>query len=127
MSGDTLSYVGDRRLLDDPAVVEAPELAPVRGYIGDEGGDAADLRRFQLAGQLAGLFTEYAVAVSTRNEDLRRILEKRFFRDEFKPAFNAWIKMNPLRNEDAPDVPFGMKQYKLADLEESEQIGRAHV
>lgn len=70
----------------------------------------------------AGLFTEYAVAVSTGNEELRRILERRFFRDEFKPAFNAWVKLNPLKNEEAPDVPFGMKEYELADLEEAEQL-----
>jgi len=70
----------------------------------------------------AGLFTEYAVAYSTRNEELRRILEKRFFRDEFKPAFNAWAKLEPLKNEEAPDTPFGMKEYKIADLAEAEQL-----
>jgi len=70
----------------------------------------------------AGLFTEYATAFSTQNEELRRVLEKRFFRDEFKPAFNAWIKLDPLKNEDAPDTPFGMKEYKIADLAEAEQL-----
>lgn len=49
-------------LLDDPTVIGDPELAPVRAYVGDESGDAADLRRFQLAGQLATLFSEYALA-----------------------------------------------------------------
>lgn len=70
----------------------------------------------------AGLFTEYAVAYSNGSEELRRILEKRFFRDEFKPAFNAWVKLEPLKNEDAPDTPFGMKQYKIADLAEAEEL-----
>jgi hypothetical protein len=79
-------------------------------------------RGFSFVSIDAGLFTQYAVAVSTHNAELRRILEKRFFRDEFKPAFEAWIKLNPLRNEDAPDVPFGMKQYKLEDLREAEQL-----
>lgn len=70
----------------------------------------------------AGLFTEYAVAFSTANRELERFLEKRFFRDEFKPAFNAWRKLEPLKNEDAPDVPFAMEEYEVADLEESEQL-----
>jgi len=70
----------------------------------------------------AGLFTEYAVAYSNRNEELREILERRFFRDEFKPAFNAWLRTEPLKDPEAPDTPFGLKQYRVADLEESERL-----
>lgn len=70
----------------------------------------------------AGLFTEYAVAYSTQNRELERILERRFFRDEFKPAFEAWKKLRPLQNEDAPDVPFGMKEYDVRALDEAEVL-----
>lgn len=82
----------------------------------------AQSRGFSFVTIDAGLFTEYAVAYSNRNEELREVLEKRFFRDEFKPAFNAWVKLEPLKNEDAPDTPFGMKQYTVADLEEAEKL-----
>jgi hypothetical protein len=70
----------------------------------------------------ADLFTQFAAAYSQGNEELEDILRYRFFRDEFKPAFNAWVKQHPLKNPEAPDVPFEMKQYKVADLEESEKL-----
>ncbi len=35
------------------------------------------------------------------------------FRDEFKPAVEAWIATRPLRNPDAPPTPFAMPEYKL--------------
>lgn len=50
-------------LLTDPDLIADPALAPVRAYLGDtSGSDAADLRRFQLAGQLATLLVEYHLA-----------------------------------------------------------------
>lgn len=70
----------------------------------------------------AGLFTEFAVAASTGNRQLRVALERHFFRDEFKPAFDAWLKLEPLKDERVPDAPFAMPQYRLADLEESERL-----
>jgi len=36
------------------------------------------------------------------------------FRDEFKPAFNAWVATKPLKTEGAPLTPFAMPQYRLA-------------
>jgi hypothetical protein len=70
----------------------------------------------------ADLFTQFAVAYSQGNKQLQSILRYRFFRDEFKQAFNAWIRLRPLTNPKAPDVPFQMKQYKVAELEESERL-----
>jgi len=70
----------------------------------------------------ADLFTQFAVAYSQGNKALEDVLRYRFFRDEFKHAFNAWLKLQPLKNPDAPDVPFQMKQYKVAELEESERL-----
>ena len=35
------------------------------------------------------------------------------FRAEFKPAFEAWVAMRPLRNPQAPLSPFAMPQYVL--------------
>jgi hypothetical protein len=36
------------------------------------------------------------------------------FREEFKPAVNAWISTRPFTNPDAPLTPFAMPSYRLA-------------
>ena len=36
------------------------------------------------------------------------------FRDEFKPAVEAWLATRPLQNPDAPATPFEMEEYSLA-------------
>ena len=41
------------------------------------------------------------------------------FRDEFRPAFDAWIASNPLVNEQAANTPFELPEYGLAQEEES--------
>jgi hypothetical protein len=82
----------------------------------------AQSRGFSFVTIDADLFTQFAVAFSQGNRELEQILRKRFFRDEFKRAFNAWLKLRPLKNPEAPDVPFQMKQYKVADLVESERL-----
>jgi lipopolysaccharide export LptBFGC system permease protein LptF len=43
------------------------------------------------------------------------------FRDEFKPAVDAWIATMPLQNPDAPLTPFAMPEYVLAARQEAEQ------
>ncbi len=35
------------------------------------------------------------------------------FRDEFKPAVEAWVALRPLINADAPRTPFAMPEYQL--------------
>ena len=35
------------------------------------------------------------------------------FRPEFKPAFDAWIATDPLKNPDAPLTPFAMAEYHV--------------
>jgi hypothetical protein len=36
------------------------------------------------------------------------------FRDEFRPAYEAWIAQRPLTNADAPSTPFAMEEYQVA-------------
>lgn len=69
----------------------------------------------------AGLFTQVAVAVSQGNKQGQEIVEG-FFRNEFKPAFEEWIAMKPLKNPDAPATPFSLDSYKLAKQQESQQL-----
>lgn len=82
----------------------------------------AQSRGFSLVTIDADLFTQFAVAYSRGNVRLERIISRRFFRGEFKRAFNAWLKTDPLHNSKAPDTPFQTKQYKVAALQESERL-----
>ncbi len=44
------------------------------------------------------------------------------FRDEFRPAFDAWLAQQPLRNPEAPKTPFVMSEYRLAAQVEAEEL-----
>lgn len=44
------------------------------------------------------------------------------FRDEFRPAFDAWLAQRPLRNPDAARTPFEMAEYRLASQGEAEGL-----
>jgi hypothetical protein len=77
---------------------------------------------YSLASIDAGLFTQYAVAFTEGNRVLQRALETRFFRDEFLPAFKAWVKQRPLQNPNADKNPFQTKQYTSAALDEAKRL-----
>ena len=47
------------------------------------------------------------------------------FREEFKPAFEAWIATRPLKTEGAPLTPFVMPQYRLAAEAEAARLDRS--
>lgn len=44
------------------------------------------------------------------------------FRDEFKPAVQAWMATDPLNNPDAPPTPFAMDEYVVAENVEAELL-----
>jgi hypothetical protein len=44
------------------------------------------------------------------------------FRDEFQPAFAAWLATKPFENERAPPTPFAMPQYRLKASDEAERL-----
>jgi hypothetical protein len=44
------------------------------------------------------------------------------FRDEFKPAFSAWLGTKPFTNPAAPPTPFAMPQYRLQASDEAERL-----
>lgn len=67
------------------------------------------------------IFAEYLSAVAADQRDLVRFIQERF-RDEFAPAFEAWLAENPLTNPDAPATPFGMPEYRIAEDQESERL-----
>jgi hypothetical protein len=64
------------------------------------------------------LFTQWVDAYARGEDELAAFYRKRF-RDEFEPAFEAWIATRPRQNEDAPLSPFAMPQYRLAATAEA--------
>jgi glycerol uptake facilitator-like aquaporin len=74
------------------------------------------------AGQQAqvdiGIFANWINAFAADNQELANFYQDRF-REEFVPAFDAWIATDPVNNPDAPSSPFEMPQYKLQLIDES--------
>jgi hypothetical protein len=64
------------------------------------------------------LFTQWVDAYARDDSELADFYRKRF-REEFTPAFDAWVATRPLRNPDAPLSPFALPEYKLAATDEA--------
>ena len=47
------------------------------------------------------------------------------FRDEFRPAYDAWIAERPSANADAPSTPFAMEEYQVAAKEQAAELDAA--
>jgi hypothetical protein len=67
------------------------------------------------------VFIQWADAYARGERGLTTFYERRF-RDEFKPAFRAWLATKPLTNRAAPLTPFALPQYKLAAEAEAAQL-----
>jgi hypothetical protein len=83
------------------------------------------------ASDLANAQTEVDVATFTqwvdayvRNEEQLALFYFRRFREEFKPAVNAWLATRPLATPDAPLTPFAMPQYRLKARAEAAAFDR---
>jgi len=64
------------------------------------------------------LFTQWVDAYAREQSELASFYRQRF-REEFTPAFDAWVATRPLRNSDAPLSPFALPEYKLAATAEA--------
>jgi len=77
------------------------------------------------AGQQAqvdiGLFTNWINAFAAEDQELTAFYQDRF-RDEFKPAFEAWLATDPVNNPDAPATPFSMPEYQLSLAAEADHL-----
>jgi hypothetical protein len=71
----------------------------------------------------AGLFTQFAIAFTEGKRKSQDVIEH-FFRSEFKPAFEEWVALKPLKNPNAPATPFNLKSYKPRTLVQSEKLER---
>ena len=66
-------------------------------------------------------FVQWVDARATHRTELANFYRARF-RDEFRPAFAAWIATRPLENPDAPPTPFAMPEYRLGATQEAERL-----
>jgi len=84
------------------------------------------------ASNLANAQTEVDVSVFTewvnayvRGEDELRTFYRERFRQEFVPAFEAWIATDPFEDPSAPPTPFAMSEYVIAAREEADELEAA--
>ncbi|MGZ8631819.1 MAG: hypothetical protein ACXWZF_12770 [Actinomycetota bacterium] len=67
------------------------------------------------------LFTQWVDAHLNDDEELAGFYQQRF-RDEFEPAFRAWIRADPFTDPSAPDSPFAMREYTVAANEQAKEL-----
>ncbi len=66
-------------------------------------------------------FIQWVDAYAQDEAELESFYRTRF-RDEFKPAFDAWIATRPLESSGAAPTPFALPEYKLASAEEAARL-----
>jgi hypothetical protein len=69
-------------------------------------------------------FIQWVNARAREQPGLAAFYHKRF-RDEFAPAFDAWLATRPFENPDAPATPFRMPEYRLAAAAEAKRLDAA--
>jgi hypothetical protein len=83
---------------------------------------ASDLANAQTEVDVA-TFIQWVDAYAQKEPELTSFYRRRF-RDEFKPAFDAWVATKPLKTEDAPETPFAMPEYRLAAKARAQRFDR---
>lgn len=68
----------------------------------------------------ASMLISYIQAKNEGNERHEKFLFQRF-RPDMKKALEAWLKMDPFNNPDAPPAPFKMAEYVQPELELAKQ------
>jgi len=66
-------------------------------------------------------FIAWAEADVSGDRELATFVMDRF-RDEFRPAFDAWTATAPLTNPDAPPTPFAMDEYQLESRQQADEL-----
>lgn len=67
------------------------------------------------------LFGSWLDAYAAGNQQLADFYRERF-RDEFQPAFEAWLASGPLTNPDALPSPFDQPEYQLVATSEAQRL-----
>ena len=106
------------------------QASPFSSAQGDENNAASALRiesakadsrasQLELVDTIA--FQQWISAVAAGNHRHATFAEQRF-REEFRPAFEAWLALDPLNDTDAPRTPFTMKEYKVAAQRHADEL-----
>jgi hypothetical protein len=66
-------------------------------------------------------FNRWLEVTTDGNQQLADLYQRRF-RPEFLPAFQAWLATDPLHNPDAESSPLREPQYRVANLERSNEL-----
>jgi hypothetical protein len=69
-------------------------------------------------------FAQWVDAYARNETQLANFYRERF-RGEFRPAVEAWIATEPLKDPDAPLTPFEMPEYRLEAAAEAERLEQA--
>src|SRR5664279_5611923 len=69
----------------------------------------------------AATVAQWLQAETSGQKKLADLYERRFF-PEFRPAFEAWKKTDPLNNPNAPPGPFHMPEYRSSKAEEAAKL-----
>jgi hypothetical protein len=85
-----------------------------------ESAKAAGLANAQTEVDVAS-FTQWVNAYTLGRAELADFYFRRF-RDEFKPAVDAWVATRPLKNPGAPPTPFAMPQYEVQARAEADRL-----
>jgi hypothetical protein len=73
------------------------------------------------------VFENYVDATIDGDAELAAFYEARF-RDEFAPAFEAWVATDPFTNPEPPSGPFALPEYRLDDDRRAEELAdEAHA
>ena len=81
----------------------------------------ATTRGAALAETDVALFTGWLDATASGADELADFYEARF-RQEFRPAFEAYLAADPLGNPDAPASPFVLDEYQVERLREADRL-----
>jgi hypothetical protein len=66
-------------------------------------------------------FIAWAQAYASGDRPLEEFFFRRF-REEFRPAVEAWVATRPLRNPQAPLTPFELPEYRSAERERAAEL-----
>ena len=66
-------------------------------------------------------FSEWLKAYAGGNQKIADLFERRF-RPEYRVAFDAWMRTDPLKNPNAPPGPMVMAEYHNAHIEQSAEL-----
>jgi hypothetical protein len=125
--------VGATVLLAFAAVATAWSSYQATRWNGEQAKASASVNKTRiLAARAAGLanaqqqvdvatFTQWVDSYARGERRLESFYRKRF-RQEFRPAFNAWVATKPIKTKGAPLTPFAMPQYRLAAKAEADRL-----